>query len=56
MQSITILGVRIDNVTLDQAAEQIEQLIAARVPHQIVTVNPEFVMEAQHNAAFAQAL
>lgn len=56
MHSITILGVRIDNVTLDEAAEQIAQFIAARTTHQIVTVNPEFVMEAQHNAAFAHVL
>ena len=56
MHSITILGVRIDDVTLDEAAATIEQFIATRTPHQIVTVNPEFVMEAQRNKAFADVL
>jgi N-acetylglucosaminyldiphosphoundecaprenol N-acetyl-beta-D-mannosaminyltransferase len=56
MHSITILGVRIDNVSLDEAVAQIERFLAAGTPHQVVTVNPEFVMEAQHNAAFAAVL
>lgn len=56
MRSITILGVRVDDVTLDEAVGLIEQMIAARQPRQIVTVNPEFVMEAQRNPAFAAVL
>jgi N-acetylglucosaminyldiphosphoundecaprenol N-acetyl-beta-D-mannosaminyltransferase len=30
--------------------------VAERRPHQLATVNPEFVMAAQHNAAFRQVL
>jgi len=56
MHSITILGVRVDDVTLPEAVAQIESFIAAQTPRQIVTVNPEFVMEAQRNAAFAAVL
>lgn len=56
MHSITILGVRVDDVTLDETAAQIASLIAAKTPRHIVTVNPEFVMEAQRNAPFATVL
>ena len=56
MHSITILGVRVDDVTLDEALDQIEGFIAAKTPRQIVTINPEFVMEAQHNSRFAAVL
>lgn len=56
MHSITILGVRVDDVTLDEALHQIESFIAAKTPHHIVTVNPEFVMEAQQNVPFAAVL
>lgn len=56
MHSITILGVRVDDVTLNEAVAQIESFIAARTPLHIVTVNPEFVMEAQRNAPFAAVL
>lgn len=56
MHSITILGVRVDDVTLNEALDQIEAFIAAQMPHQVVTVNPEFVMAAQRNAPFAAVL
>ncbi len=56
MHSITILGVRVDDVTLPEALDQIETFIVAKTPRHIVTVNPEFVMEAQGNAAFAAVL
>ena len=56
LRHITLLGVRIDDVTMVETMAQIEAFIRARTPHQIATVNPEFVMTAQQNAAFASVL
>ncbi|MEI8306807.1 MAG: WecB/TagA/CpsF family glycosyltransferase [Chloroflexales bacterium] len=53
---MTILGVVVDNLTEDEALVQIDALIVAGGPHHIVTVNPEFVMEAQVNPAFRSVL
>jgi N-acetylglucosaminyldiphosphoundecaprenol N-acetyl-beta-D-mannosaminyltransferase len=54
--SLDILGVRVDAVTYDEALARIEAFVRAGGPHQVVTVNPEFIMEAQHNAAFRNVL
>jgi N-acetylglucosaminyldiphosphoundecaprenol N-acetyl-beta-D-mannosaminyltransferase len=58
-----VLGVRVDRVSQRQALDMIEQLIASRrasdnaLPcRQIVTVNTEFVMAAQQNTDFHQAI
>ena len=51
-----ILGVRVDCVTFRQTLELIEAFIAEGTPHQIVTVNPEFVMLAQRNAEFRRVI
>ena len=58
-----VLGVRVDRLSQRQALDSIEQIIAqwrasdrAQVCQQIVTVNPEFVMEAQHNKDFRTAI
>ena len=53
---ITILGVGIENITEDDAIRRIGAFIADGGPHYIVTVNPEFVMEARHNTAFRRVL
>jgi N-acetylglucosaminyldiphosphoundecaprenol N-acetyl-beta-D-mannosaminyltransferase len=53
---LSILGVAIDDVTEEQALARIATFITAGGPHQIVTVNPEFVMEARHNVAFRATL
>lgn len=54
--SVYILGVRVDRVTFQQTLERIETFIAQRTPHQIVTVNPEFVMLAQRNSEFRKVI
>lgn len=51
-----ILGVRVDDVTCDEALALTEQFIADRAPHQFCTVNPEFIMAAQQNEAFRQVI
>ena len=58
-----VLGVRVDRLSQRQALDSIEQIIAqwrasdrALSCRQVVTVNPEFVMEAQHNKDFRIAI
>lgn len=47
-----ILGVRVDDVTGDETLALVERFIGERAPHQICTVNPEFIMAAQRDEAF----
>lgn len=54
--SVDILGVRVDPVTYAQVLDIMAGWIAQGGPHQIATVNPEFVMAAQHDAQFRQTL
>jgi N-acetylglucosaminyldiphosphoundecaprenol N-acetyl-beta-D-mannosaminyltransferase len=61
--SVYVLGVRVDRISQQEALDRIEQMIARRrasentLPcQQIVTVNPEFVMAAQHNKDFRMAI
>ncbi len=56
IQSISILGVKIDVVTNPQTLALIEAYIAARTPHHIVTVNPEFIVAAQRDVEFREIL
>jgi N-acetylglucosaminyldiphosphoundecaprenol N-acetyl-beta-D-mannosaminyltransferase len=56
LRSVRILGVRVDDVTMDETLELIAAMIAAGGAHQIATVNPEFVMAAQRNRAFRATL
>ncbi len=53
---VTILGVRIDDVSMDETVARIRRMLADGRPHHIVTVNPEFVMTAQRNALFRTTL
>lgn len=52
----TILNVKIHAVTNLQTLALIEQFILSQQPHQIVTVNPEFVVEAQTDESFRQII
>ncbi|MBV9227870.1 MAG: WecB/TagA/CpsF family glycosyltransferase [Chloroflexi bacterium] len=64
--SAYVLGVRVDRLSQKQALTSIMQMIEQyRTSHdsekplpcqQVVTVNPEFVMAAQHNAEFRQCI
>jgi N-acetylglucosaminyldiphosphoundecaprenol N-acetyl-beta-D-mannosaminyltransferase len=53
---IHILGIAIDNLIEAEAIERVAGFVAAGGPHQVVTVNPEFVMEARRNSAFRRVL
>ncbi len=61
--SAYVLGVRVDRLSQQQVLDMIEQMIALRRAsanalscQQIVTVNTEFVMTAQQNTDFCQAI
>jgi N-acetylglucosaminyldiphosphoundecaprenol N-acetyl-beta-D-mannosaminyltransferase len=47
-----ILGVKVHALTNRQTLELIEAFIASGRPHQLTTVNPEFVVAAQQDEAF----
>lgn len=53
---VMILGVPVDNITGGDALARIEAFIEDGRPHQVVTVNPEFVVAAQSDANFFQVL
>jgi N-acetylglucosaminyldiphosphoundecaprenol N-acetyl-beta-D-mannosaminyltransferase len=55
-QRIRILGVSIDNVTMDEAVALIMTAATASWPRHVVTVNPEYVMAARRLPEFAAVL
>lgn len=61
--SACILGVRVDQLTQQQALDRVERIIARRrasdntlVCQQVITVNTEFVMAAQKDNAFREVI
>jgi N-acetylglucosaminyldiphosphoundecaprenol N-acetyl-beta-D-mannosaminyltransferase len=58
VRSNSILGVRVDDVTYEEALAHIEHWVASASggTHQIATVNVEFIMEARRNPAFRGVL
>ena len=53
---INILGVKIDRIDFKGAIKKIAQFIDSEKSHQIVTVNSEFIIEAQDNKNFKKIL
>jgi N-acetylglucosaminyldiphosphoundecaprenol N-acetyl-beta-D-mannosaminyltransferase len=53
---VRILGVRVDALTYPLLLAQIGAFIRSGTPHQIVTVNPEFVMLAHRDGEFRAVL
>jgi N-acetylglucosaminyldiphosphoundecaprenol N-acetyl-beta-D-mannosaminyltransferase len=56
MNSITVLNVRVDDVTLSEALAQVDEWMTEPRVHHIVTINPEFVIAAQDHPEFATLL
>jgi N-acetylglucosaminyldiphosphoundecaprenol N-acetyl-beta-D-mannosaminyltransferase len=56
MDSVDVLGVRIDDVTYPEALALLLEAIRHRTPHVVTTPNPEIVMLARRDAAFRAAL
>ncbi|MFH1171493.1 MAG: WecB/TagA/CpsF family glycosyltransferase [bacterium] len=54
--AITIFGVRIDNVDLDEALQRLWSFFSRDRGQAVATVNPEFLMEARKNDQFRDAL
>jgi N-acetylglucosaminyldiphosphoundecaprenol N-acetyl-beta-D-mannosaminyltransferase len=54
--SITILGVRVHNLTYDEVLDSISAMVATGRPHQIVTANPEYLVIAHGDPEFQQVL
>jgi N-acetylglucosaminyldiphosphoundecaprenol N-acetyl-beta-D-mannosaminyltransferase len=54
--SINILGVPVHDVTTAETLALIDQFVREQMPHQICTVNPEFIMLAQRDADFKRIL
>ena len=54
--SLRVLGVRVDDVTMAEAVACVRDMVLAHKPRQVATVNPEFVMRAQQDAAFRVVL
>jgi N-acetylglucosaminyldiphosphoundecaprenol N-acetyl-beta-D-mannosaminyltransferase len=56
IQSVSILGVRVDDVTYDEALAHVQHCVASGGAHQIATVNVEFIMAARHDLPFRRVL
>lgn len=56
MKDTTILGVRVDDVTYAEVCERVAAWVAQDGPHQIATVNPEFIMLARRDPHFYKTL
>ncbi len=54
--TLSILDIPIHDVTTEETLTLIDQFVREGVPHQICTVNPEFIMLAQKDAEFKQIL
>lgn len=46
----------VDDVTFEETLSLIDGFVNAKTPHQVATVNPEFIMAAQKNREFRQVL
>ncbi len=53
---VDILGILVDNVTFEEALSSVQGFIRNGRPHQVVTINPEFIMAARRDPEFAQIL
>lgn len=51
-----ILGVKIDNLTIDEVLEKVEGFLTDDQQHYIVTPNPEFLVRAQKDKEFRKIL
>lgn len=51
-----ILGVRVDNLSQKEILDKIEGFLNEEKFHQIATINPEFILEAQNNLCFRTVL
>lgn len=55
-REVRILGVRVDDVTYEEMLARLDEFVASGEPHQVATINPEFVMAARHDSEFRAIL
>ncbi|MCR4407042.1 MAG: WecB/TagA/CpsF family glycosyltransferase [Anaerolineae bacterium] len=55
-REVYILGVRVDNVTYEEMLACLDDFVVSGKPHQVATINPEFVMAARHDPEFRAIL
>ena len=53
---ITLFDIRVSTMNLLETADYVEDIIAKRTPHQIITINPIMMMEGLRNPEFARVL
>ncbi len=51
-----VLGIPIDWINHEELAQKLKQFVASQKPHQVTTVNAEFIVLAQENQTFRQTL
>ena len=51
-----VLGVRFDNLTMNEALDRAEELASSGAGHYVVTPNPEFIQTAKKNEEFRRLL
>ena len=56
MDSIEILGVRVDDATYDELLDKVDAFIGSGKPHHVITVNVEMLMAAYDDPEFATML
>ncbi len=56
MRQLEILGVRVDGVTHAELLGVVDEFVAGRQPHQIVTLNPEMLVAAHADTGFRAML
>ncbi|MBI4498927.1 MAG: WecB/TagA/CpsF family glycosyltransferase [Chloroflexi bacterium] len=56
LSPVEVLGVRVDRLTAAAALARLTAFIESGLPHQVVTVNPEFIIQAQEHPAFREVL
>lgn len=56
MNKVEILGIKIDNLSLQEVLENCKAFLDSNEPHYIVTPNPEFLVAAQNDENFHEIL
>jgi N-acetylglucosaminyldiphosphoundecaprenol N-acetyl-beta-D-mannosaminyltransferase len=56
LHHVWIMGTKVHDVTYDEALQAIRHFVLAGGPHQVITTNPEFVMEARNDLDFASTI
>jgi N-acetylglucosaminyldiphosphoundecaprenol N-acetyl-beta-D-mannosaminyltransferase len=56
MNTVDFAGIKVDNVTLDEAVARVELLVASQKPHLIATPNPEMIVASQDDTELRDIL